>query len=120
RALIVGGAREESLLEAAAADAAAAAGIELRLGRPSMRAGVLVVPADNGYLRVTVGPSRCQLERQLRALGALRATAPPPLVADRVPLPLVHGRSGLADWSLERRLHGDRPRLPLDASLLEQ
>ena len=122
RALVVGGARERSrsLLDAAAADAAAAAGIELTLGRPSMRAGVLVVPADRGYLRVAVGPARCQLERQLRALDVLRETAPPAAVADRVPWPLAHGKSGLADWSLERRIRGDRARLPLEDGVLEQ
>ena len=106
RALVVGRRNGEGqTLLAAALDAAGA-----RLEEPpSIRAGLVAAMTDRGLLRVAVGPGRRQLETQRRALSALEALKPGATVSDRTPWVLDHGRTGLADWSLERRLTGRRP-----------
>jgi aminoglycoside phosphotransferase (APT) family kinase protein len=46
------------------------------------------------------------MERQGVALAALAGYDPVQIVADRVPWVITRGRSGLAEWSFERRLAG--------------
>jgi hypothetical protein len=120
RALILGmrSARPRTILEAAAADAARAANIDLDLDGPVVRAEVLLLVGAEGVLRIAVGPSRQEIERQVAVLERLHAANVPPSVADRVPQLLARGKSGLADWSLERRLPGKTPARRLSAAVL--
>ena len=122
RALVVGArsSRAPTLLEAVAADAGSAAGMSLPLKPPLMRAGVLVMVSADAVLRVAVGPSRREIESQVASLEALHAMAVPASVADRVPRVLGRGKSGLADWSIEQRLRGSQPPLPLSDDLLRE
>jgi aminoglycoside phosphotransferase (APT) family kinase protein len=101
-ALVVGrkGDPAASAIEAVVADQG------VRPSWASTRAGLVVLAADGSLLRVAIGPTRAEIDNGRAALEALRAAAPPEEVADRVPWPLEHGRAGLADWSLERRLEG--------------
>jgi hypothetical protein len=110
--------RRPTLLEAAAADASSAAGVELPLKPPLLRAGVLVMVGTEAVLRVAVGPSRHEIESQVDSLEALHALSVPASVAERVPRVLGRGRSGLADWSVEQRLPGSQPPLPLSDALV--
>ena len=64
--------------------------------------------------------SDAQLDVQESAEKALRAGAVPALVRDRVPEFVARARIGLADWSLERRLSGERPRTPLTEQVLSE
>jgi aminoglycoside phosphotransferase (APT) family kinase protein len=121
RALVVGrGAGQgRTLLDASLAEASQATGLALEPAPPSIRSGgLLIVDATEGILRVAVGPGAWQLRKQRAALTALRASGPPPLIAERVPWELANGRCGLADWSVERRLIGSRAKPPVSGDLL--
>jgi len=122
RALVLGlkSGRSRTLLEAAAADASSAAGIPVVLRPPLVRAEVLVMVAADAVLRVAVGPSREEIDRQVAALETLHAADVPASVTDRVPTVLARGNSGLADWSLERRLPGATPSRDLPDALLRE
>lgn len=111
RAVVIGrrGPREQTLLEAAVEDASEAVERPLRLEWASPRAGPTTAALDGGLLRVAVGPSRGQLERQAAALTILRAARLPSSTAELIPWLEARGRSGLADWSLEPRMPGSRP-----------
>jgi len=65
-----------------------------------------------------VGPARDQVISQVEALDQLRAAAGAGLDAGVIPWPLGHGRLGLADWSLERRLRGTTPGWQLHPRLI--
>jgi hypothetical protein len=84
---------------------------ELEPAWASTRAGLVVAAADGSLLRVAIGPTRAEIDNGRAALEALRSASPPDEVADHVPWPLERGRTGLADWSLERRLEGAQPPL---------
>lgn len=93
--------------EAAMAAASAATGMvvdpaELLLGA----SGVIVAKTDGAVLRVAVGPAARRIEEQVAALSSLEALEPAPMVADRIPWTIAHGKAGLAVWSLERVLPG--------------
>ena len=122
RALVLGAksGRGQTLLELAAADAATAANVTLELKPPVIRAEVLLIVGAEAVLRVAVGPSRQEIDRQVAALQMLRAANVPPSVADRVPTVLARGKSGLADWSLERRLPGTTPSRHLSDALVAE
>ena len=111
RAVVVGrhGKKEPTLLDAAIEDAAQAVGRPLRLDWASPRAGPTTVALDGGLLRIAVGPSRGQLKRQAAAQSTLREAQLPREVAELVAWVEAEGRTGLADWSLERRLLGAQP-----------
>jgi aminoglycoside phosphotransferase (APT) family kinase protein len=117
RALVLGRRDGEGPTLLAASLEAAGARLE---EPPSIRAGLVAAMTDRGLLRVAVGPARRQLETQLQALDALQAAAPGSTVADRTPWVLAHGKAGLADWSLERRLPGRRPEQGLSDALRAQ
>ena len=121
RALVVGQRRrsEPTLLDAAIAEAGTASGLELRGAHETPRHGVFVVKSREAVLRVAVGPGSRQIKNQFEALEALRGADVPPYVADRVPWVLARGRSGLAAWSLERRLPGSTTRPTLDQGVLD-
>ncbi len=109
RAVVSGtrGAEEPTTLQAAVGDAARAAGTTLTYGWPLARAGGIVVVADNGVLNVAVGPGRRKIEVQQTVLASLAGA--PAAVTRQLPSTLAVGRSGLADWSLEKRMPGTSP-----------
>jgi hypothetical protein len=111
RALVLGrrSARVSTLIDASLAAAGAAIGDTVESEATSIRAGLAATMTDQGLLRIAVGPARRQLEEQIKALEALRASGVEAIVADHVPWPLAVGRTGLADWSLEKRLAGAKP-----------
>jgi hypothetical protein len=111
RAVVIGrhGDRSSTLLEAAVEDAASAVGRPLGLEWASTRAGLTTVALDGGLLRVAVGPSRGQLERQAAAHATLREAGLPDEVSELIGWVEAQGRTGLADWSLEQRLPGGPP-----------
>jgi hypothetical protein len=114
RMLVVGhrpGTRRRTTLEAARAAASESVGTPLTHGWPLARAQTLVVVADEGVLRVAIGPGARGMERHRAALDALARGAPSRVVRDRVPWLVTRGTAGLAEWSLERRL-GGRPAPP--------
>lgn len=122
RALVLGRRSPDAatLLDASLAAAGAAVAGTLDSEAPSIRAGLAATMTGRGLLRVAVGPARRQLEEQCKALEALRGSGPDAIVADRVPWPLAVGKTGLADWSLERRLPGAKPAGTLGPALLAE
>jgi hypothetical protein len=122
RAVVVAhrGAAEPTVYEAVLAAASQAAGRALAAPAPSVRFGVLVGMAGDVVLRVAIGPGASQVEAQHDALERLRVSSPPSAVADRAPWPLGHGRVGLAIWTSERRLPGNRPAPALTRPILEE
>jgi aminoglycoside phosphotransferase (APT) family kinase protein len=122
RALVLGrrSAGAPTLIDASLAAAGAAVGDTLDSEAPSIRAGLAATMTDQGLLRIAVGPARRQLEGQVKALEALRASGVEAIVADRVPWPRAVGRTGLADWSLEKRLAGAKPAGMLGPALLAE
>jgi hypothetical protein len=109
RAIVVGSRSQTApptVLQAVAVEAAAHVGHPLTYGWPLARSGMLVALTPECALRVAVGPGRLKLQLQRAALDHLRGANPPKLVARRIPWALASGRSGLADWSADRRLPG--------------
>jgi len=97
-ALVVGRRRAgPTVLEAAAE----LAGVELEQ-RPAVRQGVVVSFTGGAVLRVALGPAQRQVEEQHAVLERLGGT----MFAPRL---LGDGRAGLARWTLEERLPGERP-----------
>jgi CelD/BcsL family acetyltransferase involved in cellulose biosynthesis len=82
--------------------------------------GVIIAMADGVVLRVAVGPAASRIEEQFAALSELRDRDPGPLVADRVPWVVSHGKTGLTIWSLERRLQGSTPGPRLGSPLVAE
>lgn len=116
-----GDARGITAFEAAIAAASEATGMivdpaELLLGA----SGVIVAKTDGAVLRVAVGPAARRIEEQVAALSSLKALGLAPMVADRVPWTIAHGKAGLAVWSLERLLSGGMVSPPLGQGLLEE
>lgn len=108
-------------LEAALAAAGREAGVETRPRWASVRAGMLVlVDTDAGLLRTALGGASVQLANHVAVLEALARAGSSEVVAARVPWLLAHGHVGLVEWSLERRLPGTTPRLPLPPTLLDE
>jgi aminoglycoside phosphotransferase (APT) family kinase protein len=122
RAVVVAhrGAPEPTVYEAALAAASEAAERALAALAPTVRFGVLLGMTDDVVLRVAIGPGAGQVEAQHKALERLRASSPPSAVADRAPWPLGNGRAGLAVWTSERRLPGNRPAPALTRPILEE
>ena len=120
RVVVVGrrGPREPTLLEAAIEDAGARVQRPLRLEWASPRAGPTTAALDDGLLRVAVGPARGQLERQAAAHTALRQARLPEHASELISWLEARGRTGLADWSLERLMRGARPATPLSEQVL--
>ena len=120
RAIVLGFRQERaSLFEAVVEEAGRALGAPLVLRTPLVREGVIVAAADVTMLKVAVGPARGELLMAAAVLDSLREAGPPPAVSERVPWPVAHGRTGLADWLLERRLPGRSGSSAVDGTLLE-
>jgi peptidoglycan/xylan/chitin deacetylase (PgdA/CDA1 family)/aminoglycoside phosphotransferase (APT) family kinase protein len=86
---------------------------------PTVRAGVLVTFARDTVLRTAIGHGAADIEWQCAVHAALEAADPDPVVGDRVPWVLADGRTGLARWSLERRIPGSPVDIKLTPQLLE-
>jgi hypothetical protein len=82
--------------------------------------GVTISVGDQGVIRVAVGPARHQIHRQIAALETLHRSGLPSAIASRSPQMLRQGTSGLAHWSVERRLSGSPVSVPLSSGLLEE
>ncbi len=106
-------------LDAVIAEAQRESGVELGKGPPTVREGLLVMPAETAFLRLAIGPARLQLEGQFQILTRLQGAALPAFVLDRIPWPLGRGRRNLVDWSVERRLPGSTPRPQLEPDVIE-
>ena len=107
-------------LEAALAEAERAAGEPLHAEWVSIRAGIVVAAAGPAILRVAVGRARSQIRDQIKSLEALEQSDCPVEVAQRIPWVIAHGKAGLGEWSLERRLPGARPDRRLEGALLDE
>lgn len=109
------GPEEPTLLQAVVGEA----GDQGRLshGWPLARGSGLVVIADGGVLNIVVGPGRRKIEIQQRVLAELSGV--PGVVSERLPQTLALGRTGLAEWSLERRMPGTSPSADLPAALVD-
>ena len=121
-ALVVGthGAPTPTLLDEGLAAASEARGAPLGAAWPLVRQGGLVAIGDDSVVRLAVGPASRELKLLRAALGALDASPPPPIVAERIPWLRGAGMVGLAEWSLERRLPGTAPPLELPEPLLAE
>ena len=121
-ALVLGrrGAAGQSLADSALEDAGRAAGTTLTARRLTARGGLMLAFTDHGLVRMAVGPGRRQIQSQVAALEALRAAGAPETLSRLVPWPSASGRSGIADWSVERLLPGAPPEAPLADDLLAE
>jgi aminoglycoside phosphotransferase (APT) family kinase protein len=107
-------------LDAALAAAGNSIGTSLEASWPLVRQGGLVALTDRGVVRVAIGPAGAELELVRQALEQLKASSPPAVVSERVPWPVARGRTGLAEWSIERRLPGAPPSLRVGNRLLAE
>jgi hypothetical protein len=89
-------------------------------GAPMVREGVLLSIAPDVVLRVALGAGRAPMLRQREALESLRTGSLPEKVGSLIPWPLGHGKTGLADWTVERRLRGEAAPDVVDGSLLDE
>lgn len=107
------GSRPATVIEQAVAEASAAAGSELRIGRATgLPSGILHVelfgsPPSRYLLRLGNGRA---LADSRRALELLAASNPPPALRDRIPWAVIAGRAGPAAFTLEPWLAGAHPR----------
>jgi aminoglycoside phosphotransferase (APT) family kinase protein len=110
--------RVETAFEAARAAAERELGRSLDVGQVFLgSSGVVVAPAEEVILRVSLGPAARRVDEQRSALELLRAAAPSDAVLDRVPWVLATGTAGLARWSVEQRLRGTTPPQGLQSPL---
>lgn len=107
-----------TVLDGALADVAQRTGLRLRVVRPIVSSGTLIVLADRHVLRVAIGPASALVDRQADVLVALHAR-PAAAIAWRVPTLFATGTAGLADWSLESRLSGVHPPPMMPAHLFD-
>lgn len=114
-ALVVGlrSRREPAALDAALDGASEAEGQPVGPERLLAREFGVVAVTQPGTVRVALGPTRRLLDAQRAALDELRAAAPDAIVGSRVPRLGGSGRCGLTTWTLEHRLPGSAPSLPL-------
>jgi len=81
--------------------------------------GVVVADLGAAILRLTVGPATARIEAHRKTVEQLLALEPPPLVRERVPRVMAHGRAGLAAWTLEEKLAGGHQARLDPAALLQ-
>jgi aminoglycoside phosphotransferase (APT) family kinase protein len=122
RALVVGSRRPRAptVLEAVAEEVAKRVGRPVEFEVPLARQGLTIALTHEYVLRIAIGPGRRKVELLRTALDLLSATSPPAVVAERVPWLLASGRTGLADWSAERRLSGAASPPDLTPALLDE
>lgn len=109
-----------TLYEAVRAEAERRSGSRLDPGAPMVREWALLSLSSDVVLRVALGAGRDPMLRQRSALEALRTGTLPEEVESRVPWPLGHGKTGLADWTVERRLSGEPPPGAVQGQLREE
>jgi len=94
-----------TVLDAACDDVRAATGAQIPADPIVGSSGVLVVVGEREVLRAGIGTGRVRVEAQRDALDAISAAGPRAVTAV-MPQILAAGKSGLAAWTLERRLPG--------------
>jgi Phosphotransferase enzyme family len=108
------GARPNSVLEHALADAARVFGAPPRVRDAGvLSSGIVLVELDDGrpsMLRLAAGPARALLAGAQGKLASLAAADPPAPLRERVPWAVAEGDLGLAVYTLEPRLPGRHPR----------
>ena len=110
--------RHRTILEEVVVAAESAVGSRLEFNGYVLGAsGVIIARTERAVLRVAVGPAARRIEEQVETLRLLARANPPPTIAERVPWTLASGRSGLAVWSVEQALPGDRAQPTLTPSL---
>jgi phosphotransferase family enzyme len=109
-----------SLYETVRAEAERQTESRLDPGAPMVREGVLLSISPDVVLRVALGAGREPMLRQRAALESLRTGSLPAEVDSRLPWPLGHGKTGLADWAVERRLRGEAAPDVVEGSLLDE
>jgi Phosphotransferase enzyme family len=85
---------------------------------PRISSWGLLCLGSESVLRMSVGPGRRLLDAQAHAFDVLHGAPVLPQVDDVVPTLIAHGRTGLAEWSLERRLPGSPAAGDLPAAAL--
>ena len=108
-----------TLYDAVRAEAERHSGSRLDRGAPMVRETGLLSLSPDVVLRVALGAGRDPMLRQRSALESLRTETLPEEVESRVPWPLGYGKTGLADWTVERRLSGERPAEAVEGPLRE-
>jgi peptidoglycan/xylan/chitin deacetylase (PgdA/CDA1 family)/aminoglycoside phosphotransferase (APT) family kinase protein len=86
---------------------------------PTVRAGVLVTFAEDTVLRTAIGAGAADIDAQCAALAALGAADLQPVITDRIPWIVSEGQTGLARWSLERRIPGVHVDVKMTTQLLD-
>lgn len=81
--------------------------------------GVVSTALGSSILRLAVGPATGLLFSQQASLTALGSADLDPAVTARIPVGAASGKAGLAAWTLERKLPGDRPAAPLSSALVD-
>ncbi len=97
---------EPTALDAAFAAAGVAPSEVADRRPPTVRSGVLVAFARNTVLRTAIGAGARDIDAQCAALAALSAPDLDPVIKERIPWIVDEGWTGLARWSLERRVPG--------------
>ena len=121
-ALVIGSRRGRcpTVLDASLTQAGDQIGARLDCGWPLATQASLVAIAEEGVLRVAIGPAGQHLGHQRDALMALKASSPPPEIAHLIPDWLADGTTGLAQWSLEQRMPGSPAPFELPPRLFEE
>jgi hypothetical protein len=121
-ALVIGSRRGRcpTVLDASLTQAGDQIGARLDCGWPLATQASLVAIAEEGVLRVAIGPAGQHLWHQRDALMALKASSAPPEIAHLVPDWLADGTTGLAQWSLEQRMPGSPAPFELPPDLFEE
>jgi Phosphotransferase enzyme family len=112
------GTAEPSLLEIVLEEVATATGRRVASVAPTLRAGVLLVSTDGGYLRLAVGSANRQVRNQASVLDDLHTRDLPSEVKALVPRILSRGRTGLGEWTFETKLPGAPSGHVLDDEIL--
>jgi hypothetical protein len=91
---------------------------DLGVGHPRVSAsGVLVALSDRVVFKTAMGPGREDIDRHRAGIELVASALPGAVVRERLPRLYGCGVAGLAYWSLEGRLAGDKPSALTDSVL---
>jgi peptidoglycan/xylan/chitin deacetylase (PgdA/CDA1 family) len=99
---------EPTVLDAAFAAAGVDPGSVAGRRAPTVRTGALVAFAKDTVLRTAIGAGAGDIDAQCAAFAALGAPGLDPVIKERIPWIIDEGWVGLARWSLEPRVPGQR------------